>query len=63
MKGIIKFALAKTIIKDRYIRFTYTINSHNNGVVSFQIFKLRFLDCFREQGMATPISCFNLKLF
>ena len=58
------FALAKTIIKNRYIRFTYFFNGHkNNGVVNFQIFKLRFLDCFRKQGMATPISSLNLKQF
>jgi len=58
------FATAKTIFKNRYTRFTYLFDSHkNNGVVHFQIFKLRFLDCFREQGMTTPICCFNLKFF
>lgn len=61
MKKVI-FAIAKTIIKNRYIRFTYFFDSHiKHGVVKFQIFKLRFLDCFREQGMATPILLFNLK--
>ena len=56
------FVPAKTIIKSRIIRFTYKFYSHiNYGVAHPEIFKLRFLDCFRELRIATPIFSFNLK--